>query len=395
MTTLNAPPPSPTLLPREYSDLTGRLDAVGARFRLAGVLRGLGRFALVVVPVVVGALFVAGYWVLPSAGNVGLLAGMGVAVVFGYAAFLHRALWVRPSYAEIARLVEQHGARPAAGLALDNALINAVLLAHDLEAAAGEGKALMGSNAWIPQVLKEASAATGQVPLEKAVPWRQPRNAWLAAGLVGLVCAVGIGLSPGTFRHGFSVLVSPMRFVPHQGSVKILSVVPGNDTALAGQPLLFSVSVEVPEHRSIAARLTVYPASGKSVTYPMAAFGAENNQYVRQGLMATEDIDYVITAGDTETERFHITVLPQIHLTSWKMEAVAPAYTGRAKQTLALAGKEATAAKGTLDVAAGSTVTMRVGLDGPAKEVLMDVAGGSPVAMAAEGAGFAVAMSVR
>jgi len=388
MTTLNAP------LPREYTELTGRLDAAGARFRLAHTLGALARFVLLVVPVVAGAVFTAGYFALPSAVNVALLGLMGAAAVVGYAAFLHNPLFRRPTYAEIARLVEQHGAGPKAGLRIDNALINAVLLAQDLEAAAGAGP-LKGSNAWIPHVLKEASTATEGMPLERSVPWRQPRNAWLVAGLVCAVCAIVMAVWPGTFAHGMSVLVSPTRFVPHQGAVRILSVMPGNDTALAGQPLLFGVTVDVPEHKSIAAKLTVYPASGKAASYPMAAFGAENSQYVRQGMTATEDMDYVITAGDTESPRYHMTILPQIRLTTYMMEATPPKYTGREAQTLKLAGKEATAARGTVDVPAGSGVTVRVALDGPAKEVLMDVAGASPIAMAPDAAGFFATVQAR
>jgi hypothetical protein len=393
----------PAILPREYADLTGRLDAVGTRFRLAYTLRALARFVLLVLPVTIAVLFVAGTFAIPVPVKIILLAVVALAAVGGYAAFLHTPLFRRPTYAEIARLVEHHGTNPGrgrTGLSLDNALINAVLLAQDLESASAGGRPLRGSNAWIPYVLREASAATGNMPLERTVPWRQPRNSWLLAAGAGLLCALWIALAPATFGHGFSVLVTPTRYVPHQGSVRILSVIPGNDTALAGQPLLFSVTVDVPEHRPIQARLTVFPASGKIASYPLVAFGADNNQYVRQGMTAVENMDYVITAGDTESPRYHITVLPQIHLTAFGVQATPPPYTGREPQTLHLAGKDITAARGTLDVPLGSQATVRVTLDGPAKEVLLDVAasgggGGSPLAMHPDAAGFFVSLTLR
>jgi hypothetical protein len=394
MTTLQAQ------MPAEYADLTSRLDAAGARFRLASCLRALARWVLLAVVASVLALFAAGSFGLPMAAKVGLLAAAAATILAGYVVFLHRPLFRRPTYAEIARLIEQHGAQPGGkspSLPIHNALINAVLLAQDLETATAGGQAPRGSSAWIPYVLREASAATTQMPLERTVPWREPRNAWLVTLCACLLCAVWVALTPKTFAHGLSVLTTPTHYVPHQGAVKILSVIPGNDTALAGQPLLFSVTVESPEHRSIQAKLTVSAASGKITTYPMAAFGADNNQYVRQGLIAAEDLDYVITAGDTESARYHIAVVPQIHLTGFKIQATPPAYTGREGQTLSLQGKDITATRGTLDVPIGSNVTVRAVLDGPAKEVLLDGAGGrgGPQTMNPDATGYFASLTLR
>jgi hypothetical protein len=389
------------VLPAEYGELVGRLEAVGMRFRLAAGLRGLAWWVLLVVPVAVGVMGVAGSFGLPVWVKVVLLALMGAAGAAGYGVFLHRVLFRRPTYAEIARLVEQHGTLPKAGLKTDNVLINAVLLAQDLEAAIEKGEP-KGSAAWIPHVLKEAGRETGAMALERSVPWGKTGQAWLMTGLACAICAVLVGLSPGTFGHGFSVLLTPTQYVPHQGKVKIVSVMPGDDTALAGQALLFSINVEVPEHRAIEAKLTVYPKSGKAATYPMVAFGGENNQYVRQGMTATEDMDYVIQAGDTESRRYHMRVLPQIQMTGYSVEAVPPAYTGQESRRLELKGKEVTAARGVMELPMGSMATVRVGLDGPVKEVLMDVAGGGsragkdgePVAMRADGQGYEAQMRV-
>jgi hypothetical protein len=389
--------------PREYAGLTSRLDALAMRFRFADILRGLARCAMMVVPATLGALFLAGSFALPSAVKVILLAAVVAAAVGGYVAFLHGPLFHRPTYAEIARLIEHHATHPGrgrTGWSIDNALINAVLLAQDLEVASAEGRPLRGSHAWIPHVLRETGAATDGLPLETTVPWRQPRNAWLLALGVSLIGMLWIAFVPATFARGLSVLLAPMHYVPHQGAVRILSVVPGNDTALVGQSLLFSVTVDVPENRSIPSKLTVYAASGRISSYPMAAFGADNSQYVRQGLTATEDIDYVITAGDTESPRYHITVLPQMRMTGYAVTATPPPYTGRPAQTLDLKDQEVTAARGTLDVPVGSQVTVHVALDGPAKEVLLDVAGSgstsaSPLTLQPDATGYSLARTLR
>ncbi|HEY4328280.1 MAG TPA: hypothetical protein VGN88_00990, partial [Phycisphaerae bacterium] len=177
-----------TMIPPEYTELTDRLDAVGGRFRLAAAMHALARFCLLVVPITVGFLFIAGYFSTPAWVNALLIAGIVITFIAGYVSFLHAPLFHRPSYAQIARLVEENShSQPDAGI--DNALINAVLLAEDLELASASGGTLRGSNAWIPHVLKEASRSTENVHLEKSVPWRQPRNAWLLALTVLIVCA--------------------------------------------------------------------------------------------------------------------------------------------------------------------------------------------------------------
>jgi hypothetical protein len=92
-------------------------------------------------------------------------------------------------------------------------------------------------------------------------------------------------------------------------------------------------------------------------------------------------MDYLVIAGDTQSQRYHITVLPQIHLAELSLTVTPPAYTSKPKQDVKLSGKDAVSGKASLEVPLGSTVGLAMTLDGPAKEVLMDVAGGSPTAL--------------
>jgi hypothetical protein len=370
MTTIEA-------LPAEYTELTERLESAGGRYRFVQAARGLGGFVALVVPVAVGVLLVAGVF-SPGAWVNGLLITMMVAAAaIGYAAFLHTPLFRRPTFGEIARVVEQEGNE------LDNALINAVLLAQDLD-----GGSVNGSAEWIPHALKETSSALAGVELERRMPWRIAGRAWVLAGALLLVCAIVAGVFRGTVAHGFWVLTSPTRFVPRQGIIKIVNVSPGNDTALAGQSVLFSVTVESPEHKTVPVSVEVRYASGRKATMPLAAFGADNSQYTRQEIVALEnpkadreEIAYLVTAGDTQSEWYHITVLPQIKLTKYEVAMVPPPYTGREKQVVTLTGKDLVSAKTAVEVAAGSQVTVFAALDGPSKEVLIDLPGTQPVGM--------------
>ncbi|HUO07114.1 MAG TPA: DUF4175 family protein [Phycisphaerae bacterium] len=386
MTLLDAPPPAPApkpsgtppaRLPSAFNDIIERLDHVGARFRLAAVIRGLAKFLLIVLPITTLGLFLTGYFSLPTWLNIAMLALLIATWVIGYIAHVHRPVFHRPTYAEIARLIEQNAAQT--GIPLNNELINAVLLANDFENA--ETKSAKGT-AWIPQVLRSIQARTHELPLENAVQWNRVRNITFAALGIVILCGAIIASMRTTFAHGLAVLGRPNSFVPVEGTIRILNVQPGNDTVLAGQSLNFLVTVDSPQKKLVDARLAITFKSGKSTTLPMTPFGSDNSQYRYQLAAAAEDLDYVITVGDTQSDRYHIAVLPQIHLTSLNLEATPPPYTGRDKTVIAMTGKDATATRGSLEVPAGSMLNISATLDIPVREVLADIAGSQPLTLA-------------
>jgi hypothetical protein len=390
---------TPGALPREYALLTTRLDSAENAFRAAALLRGLAVFAAVVVPGTAALLLIAGLAAPPAAVNFALIAAWLVLLAIAYVKTLHRPLLHRPSYAEIARLVEEHAPASERTGDLHNQLINAVLLAEEPR-----------RHPWTADLLREAYARTAHLPLEKAVPWRQPRNAWLAAAGVLLVCTGAVALWPNIFRHGLAVLTHPAQFVPQQGRVQIVAVSPGNDTALAGQSLLFTATVLSPDHKTVPTTLTLHYASGKTQTLPMTPFGADNTQYTRQGVLAAENLDYFITAGDSQSERFRITVLPQIHLAGFDLVATPPAYIGSEHRNLSAprtaAGTTPTSAPANrvqltaFDAPQGSTISLAVTLDAPAHEVLLDAQGAAamppvPLAKASDGRTFTLTFPLK
>ncbi len=388
MTTLNATP-SGAILPAEFDSITRRLDDLGNRARLVNTVRGVARGLLILLPVTTGALFVAGAFSFPAWLNILVLAMLGGLWVFVYVRLLHRPIFQRPTYSEIARELEERAC--GTDVVLNNELINAILLANDLE---GQREA---AGTWIPHVLRELSMRTEGMPLERVIQWKRVRAVGVSALVVAAACFVVILAFPSTFAHGFNVLSRPGSFVPMRGDAKIISVEPGNDTVLAGQAINFAVTADSPSHKALSASIAMKFASGKSVSVVMTPFGSEGNQYRYQLAAAAEDLDYVVTAGGTQSERYHIAVLPQIHLMGLKVDAVPPGYTGKEKIELAIAGKDATAAKGSLEAPMGSAVDVSVMLDIPAKNVLLDVAGGPPIAMQAlaDGKMFSTSMVLK
>lgn len=395
MTVLNAA----SGMPEEFSPIASNLETLGAKFRLAEIMGGAARFAAVTFPAITLALFFVGYFALPTWLNIALGLLALAAIVLAYFRWVHVPLWRRPTYGQIARWIEEHA--PQANVELHNELINAVLLADEYQKtsdAIAKREMAGRRSPWIPQVLREIERKLGTLDLAQTVPWRLQQRRWLFAGVVLLACLLLVLLSPASFSHAFAVYARPNQFVPRVGAVKILKVEPGNDTVLAGQTVTFVATVEAPGGKVVAAKIDLRFASGKTASYPMTVFGTDNNQYryTPQSNLA-EDVDYIITAGDSQSERFHLTVLPQIHMVSYTLEITPPGYTAWQGKPAVVPGKELTPARGSIEAPLGSTVALTAALDIPVQEAILDIQGGPPVVLTrqADGRTFTGNLLVR
>ncbi|MGN6368269.1 MAG: DUF4175 family protein [Phycisphaerae bacterium] len=389
-----SPPSSTPHLPRAYHELTARLDAIASRLRTAAVLRALARLLLVNVPLTTAALLLIGFLHLPASLNLTLLLVITAAWLLAYTRRLHPALFHRPTYAEIARHIEQNA--QSADLPVDNNLINAILLAADYEHAPKNAP-------WIPHLLREAHAHTKTLPLEQTIPWKPARNASLAAGLALLLCIAVVAAFHTTITRALLVLAHPASTVPIEGSVKILSVQPGNDTLLAGESLNILATVQSPDNKPVPTTLTLPFHSGKSQTFTMSPFTTgtpattQTQSYRYQFPAVAEDLDSTITAGDSQSTAYHVTVLPQLHLASLTIDATPPQYTGRDKSTLTLAGKNATPEKANIELPAGSLVTLSATLDLPVREMLLELPAAPPVPLtpSSDGKTFSTTLTLK
>ncbi len=383
MTTLDT-----NLFDNEFSAITQRLETVGAKFRTAAVLRALAQFTALVIHAIVALVFLAALAALPPWLNIALTLALVALFIVAYLRILHTPIFHRPSYAEIARLIEQNAAGKK--IELSNELINAVLLAQDFESKSP-------GSLWIPHVLRELAGNTASQPLEQTVPWKGPRNAWLLALALLLLCATCVFLFPNAFAHGLAVLTRPGTVIPKTGLVRIIAIEPGNDAVLVGQSVNFVVTAESPLGKTSDASLDITYAGGKHEVLPMIAFGSDNTQYRREGVLAAENMEYFITVGDSESPRYRITVMPRLHVSAFQLDVTPPAYTGQEKIHLALADKEATATKGSLDVPTGSQVQLSVTIDIPVKEALLDIRDSAPIPLtrSADGRTFSTLLTVK
>lgn len=363
MTTLSEQPP-------EFRSIAVRLESAGSQFRQGRLLAGASRFASILAVAIVAALFLAGYYQLPGWVNMVLLAGTGVVIVWAYLAYLHIPLWQRPTYGQIARWLEESG--HTQGISLHNEFINAVLLAQEQNPR---------TEAVRRRVIAELDQTTHDIPLSAAIPWRIYRRECYRALAFTAICLLPVIAAPSTFLHGLQVLAQPTQFVPRTGAVRIVSVEPGNDVVLAGQAVNFSVKVNTPDQRVVDAKITLHLAGGKTVSYPMNVFGSDNTQYRYTLANAAEDAEYMITIGDSQSDRYKIQVLPQIHITAFQLSIVPPPYTGREPSKITLTGMDLTAGRTSCEAPLGSKIEIVAAVDIPMKEAITETQGGQPEAL--------------
>ncbi|HMD53664.1 MAG TPA: hypothetical protein VKJ65_03835, partial [Phycisphaerae bacterium] len=349
-------------LPHEYQSIIRRLDEAGNQFRLAYAAGGLARFICLVAPITLGIIFFAGLVNLPAWIHWILILALPLIAGVGYRLFLHEIIFHRPSHGQIARWVEEQA--QFKNLPLENRLINAVLLADQMLRLDESGQASQTDlrRSLIPRVLREIHSDIARQNFSAVIPWRSQSRPWMGAVLVLLLCASLIMLFPGPLAHGLAVLSSPNSFVPRQGVAQILAVEPGDETVLAGQSVEFTARIKTPGAELIPVELHVNFKSGSRADYSMLPFGTTNDSF-RYTLQSTaEDATYMIAAGGTESQLYHITVLPQITLDSYRIDIVPPAYTNLPARQITLPGKNLTAATGSLSVPQGSKVSLTAAL---------------------------------
>jgi hypothetical protein len=345
-----------------------RLDEAQTALRGQRILISLCGVATILLPLLLIAALIAGLGHLTGwpiwAIDLILLAAAGTI----YCRFVHPA-WRTMTLAETARAVEQRAANQ--NQPLHNQLINAVLLP--------DGNA---DNRWTPHLLNEVAAGLIAEPLTRFLDRTAVDRAFKLAGAALLGVALISALAWPTVAHGLAVLASPAQFIPRTGAVQISEIVPQNDTVLAGQSVSFSATVTAPDHRTVPALVTVTLKSGNVLKLPMVTNANNSVAYTLPSL--AEDANYVISAGDTQSPQYHLSVLPEIHVKQMSWSLTPPDYlaatTDHAPATVD--GKSLDAAHVDRAAPLGSIISLTVSLDLPVNAVLLD-SGPTPIALAA------------
>ena len=216
--------------PSAYYQIEDRLDAIGQKYRVQRILRGvLLWMAALVVASFVGIL--AANWLGHGLATRTVAVIWALTVIFSTWRFLIRPLLIRPGNVEVARFIESKVE------GLHNGLTNGLLLS---------GREDLATSPWLPEILSEIVDSTGRKPIGDAVKMRDlsPISLRVAAVIVPLLL-IAI-FFPRPFTHGWHQLLSPTAFVPKVGAAEIIDVQPKDVTVVAGQPLEITLVARCP-----------------------------------------------------------------------------------------------------------------------------------------------------
>ncbi len=365
-----------------------RLDAIGQRYRVLQLLRGILLFigGAAVSSLVLGltahvvGLMTAGQsiWLWAIAG------AWGAWLIVSFLVWIVRPLVFRPRSIEMARMVETRVE------GLHNTLTNSLLLA---------GAKDLSAHPYLPAILDENLRNASARPLDEAV-----RFSDLKRLTVAVICLVGLFLgllaTPSVRNrmfHGFQQLLSPTAFVPTLGDTEIIEIQPGDATLIMGQSLEVTVLAKNPDAKALPAGRLIFalsdepraaganPEAPKPAEMIPAPAGEGRLRYNHRVEHVDQSLKYRVEIGGTQSQWFNVHVVKQVKLQQLSIVVTPPAYTRQPVQQINL--KPEDIGKTPITVPQGSRVELAVNIDVPVRSAMLQVAESAPGEMAGSEAG--------
>jgi hypothetical protein len=297
--------------------LTDRLSLVRDRWRTSRVLTGLLALSTVAPLLTTVACVAEALLHLPSGARWALLVTGALSLAAAGAWLVARPMVERISLARIARMVETHCPD------LGNILIGGLQLAS----------ADTPSPALAAAALGQAAGCSAR--LDPGVTVDRRRMARLGRAALG-ACALlllAFAASPARMASAFQRLLTPGRFVPRVGSVRILDVQPGDATLLAGSELAVRVLVESAEsHRHPAG--WIFHQGGGSPEVRRRMESGDGRTYVHVIRSVDRNLRYRVEIGDTQSGYYRLTVLERPAVTRIDLTYRYPKFTGKEDERL-------------------------------------------------------------
>ncbi len=147
--------------------------------------------------------------------------------------------------------------------------------------------------------------------------------------LAAVLCHV---LVPG-WGSAASRLLSPWRFVPAVGSVKIVSVTPGDTNVLVGSSLEIAAEIENPAGKAWPASLFVTVEGEKETELPMSA-GEKQQRYTLTLPAIIKPLKYRLEIGDSQTPIYTVGLRQKPTVEAVEVTYHYPLYLGRPDEKL-------------------------------------------------------------
>lgn len=354
-----------------YALIEDRLDAIGQRYRVLRLVRGILLFVggAIVASLVLGlaAHFVGQRTAGQSAWLWAIVAVWGAWLVSSFAMWIGRPLIFRPRNMEMARLVESRVD------GLHNTLTNSLLLPQSKDIAA---------NPYVPAILDENLRNASDKPLDEAVKFSDLNRLALLVGLL-VILFLGLIAVPSVrsmIGHGWRQMFNPTAFVPIQGSVEIIEVQPGDVTLIMGQPLEVTVIAKSTDPSALPAGRLIFDAEKKAVELVGSAASEGKLRYSYRVEHVDASMKYRVEVGGTQSQWFNVNLVKQVKLVQLGLTITPPIYTRQGQQKIVLKPEEI--GKNPITAPQGSKVELTVNVDVPVRSGMMQVNDAAPAGMA-------------
>ena len=346
-----------------YLRIEDELDRLGQRLRVRRLVRGglLCGATLTAATVVIGAIA----HVTP-AGSTRLWMLLALWILIATAAL---ALWVvRPLMFKLDSIRVARELESRVGT-LHNGLTNSVLLARRFDAK---------TNPYLEPIFSEVEAGLRAGSLQDAIPLAELRRLAIACSTIIVIGGIAWLAAPGIIGHGVRQLFVPSAFVPRAGAAKLVTVLPGDVTLVAGEALELSAVADAP----VGSPANVVFKNGP----PDASLTANPEQNMQRYSYRLDHVDaplqYRLDIAGTQSRWYTVDVVKAIGLQSVTIVSAPPQYTGLAVSTINQTPAQLQATPAAFPQ--GSKLSISATLDAPVKAALLQTGSAQPTPMDTE-----------
>jgi hypothetical protein len=370
-------------LPASYAQIEDQLDAIGQRWRIVQIVRGLVLWSGGAMVSLVAAVFLAAT-VGQGKCAVAALSVWIAWIMFSAVLWIGRPLLLRPRLTQVARLIESRVD------GLHNGLTNSVLLARADD---------LRSSPFLSAIFEEVLAVVRKQPVEEAVGMSEIKPVALRVGGAAVAMILLAICVPSVFGHGFKQLFSPSRFVPVTRSAKLIDVRPGDVTLVSGQPLEIAVIAEdthpndgrlIFDDGSPTVDLTPVAAVGSSAATTNPASGSSDESAGIMTVISTyrqdpvdRTVRYRVEVGGTQSAWYTVNVVKQIKLEQLSLVVTPPTYLAAKVPPATINLTPDSMDKTPIAVPVGSHISVVAGIDVPCNGAMLQLGDDAPAPMTA------------
>ena len=196
--------------------------------------------------------------------------------------------------------------------------------------------------------VNQAAAKIGRLPLDRAAAGQSrrqrfihcmqtPRDLAESLAVIGLLVVVAPACRAMLPNWGSAAtrLLAPWTFVPSVGSVRIVSVTPGDADVLVGDSLRIEAEIDNPAGRPYAAKLFLRKPDKSETPLTMTA-DRTHTHFTLTVPSVIEPFDYRLEIGDSQTRVYSIGVRRKPVVESAEATIRYPAYMSRKNETVVL-----------------------------------------------------------